>query len=222
MPNETVLRIGLYLSAIVLLGALATRTSFAEEAGSSAHDDSKPSGTSANAPEKSVNTPDIDGKNPDGVDPRIAVQSGRLGDGRDNRGKVESLAARNSYRRTLSTPRVSNRTVRNPVGMPVTRHEDLGRRDGEPRSSQPAAPVSAPAAGVTPTAAGGLAKTDVGFDRPPVLKPNPNPIIGPTPLNRGTTNGAGQIPTRVGPSGVGGPAKSVAGINGTSIRPRPH
>lgn len=181
------------------------------------------------APPKNVNAPVLDGPNPDGIDTRITVQPRRLGD-RFNKvgeakGRLESPPVRNFHRRTLSISGASN-PVRNAIGMPVTRHEDLRhedlrRRDGEPFSSRPGAQVPAVAAGVTPGAAGGLAKTDEGFGRPPILKPNASPIVSPAALNRGTINGTSQIRPRVGPSRVGGPAKTVGGINGTTIRP-PH
>ena len=47
-----------------------------------------------------------------------------------------------------------------------------------------------------------------------------NLLVHPTKVNRGTIDGTSFTRPAFGSSGIGGPAKSVVGINGTTIRPR--
>jgi len=49
-----------------------------------------------------------------------------------------------------------------------------------------------------------------------IVRPNVSPVV--TTLNRATINGTGVTRPGAGPSRLGGPAKAVARINGTSIR----
>jgi hypothetical protein len=46
--------------------------------------------------------------------------------------------------------------------------------------------------------------------------PNPNPSVRPA----ATINGTGLVHAHSGPSAIGGPAKTISGINGTAIRPK--
>ena len=268
MPKKSGLRIGLHLLAILLVGGLAMRASFAEEAGSSAHDDHNTSGAPAErggsqppsvedetrgsaklgsqpafesddskapkkegtskgteAAAKNANTSVLDGKSPDANDTRITVQSRRLGNGLDKvgeaKGKVASTAMRNFHRRIFSTSRASTRTVRNAISVPIVPHESVERHDGEYPYSRSV--VRNPAAG-TPGgvggATGGLAKTEDSLGRPTVPASNARPVIRSVVLSRGTIDGTGVTRPGVGPSRVGGPAKVVSGINGTTIRPK--
>ncbi len=242
MPKRTAWRISVCLSAIVLLGALAMRASFAEEGGSSAQD-GKTSGGSAeggssqpasgedatagaanegtskgtNAPAINANTPVPDAKNLEGVDTRITVQSRRLGPGP---GKAVSPAARIFQRPTLSTPRASNRTVRNAIGLPIVQHENTERRDGEQPYSRSVLPnPAAGTMGVARSTTGDLATFEGSLGRPIVPAPNARPVVRSVVVNRGTINGTGLTRPGVGPSGIGGPKKPVTGISGTTIRP---
>jgi hypothetical protein len=74
------------------------------------------------------------------------------------------------------------------------------------------------AAGVVGSATGGLAKTEDSLGRPTVPALNECPLVRAAALNRGTINGTGLTRPGVGPSRVCGLAKTVAGINVTTIR----
>jgi hypothetical protein len=62
---------------------------------------------------------------------------------------------------------------------------------------------------------GGVARSE-GLVGRAVL--HPNLIVRPAASNPATINGTGVIHGHSGPSGIGGPAKAAAGVNGTTIR----
>jgi hypothetical protein len=112
--------------------------------------------------------------------------------------------------------------VRNAIGLPVGHAEGLVRGDGV-RHEAPAL-AQGRAAGALGIAAGGsgsLAKLQGSLGGMRIVYPSPSPTaakVMPNPANLG-----GNIVVRrgAGASGVvGGPAKTVAGINGTAIRPK--
>jgi hypothetical protein len=125
------------------------------------------------------------------------------------KGKAESSATRNFHRRMFSASGASTRTERNAIGVPILQHESTVRHDGE----HP---------GITGDAAGngGLAKTEDGLGRPTALTPSAHPHDRSIAPNRGVIDGTAMTRPGRSPSGVGGPAKAVAGINGTTIRPK--
>jgi hypothetical protein len=63
---------------------------------------------------------------------------------------------------------------------------------------------------------GRITKPPGSFERPTA-----SVIVGPVVVNRSAINGTELIRPGSAPSGIGGPAKTVASINGTTIRP-PH
>jgi hypothetical protein len=208
--------IGLCLLAVVLLDVLAPRASFAEESGSAAHDGAgskaaaEHSGSGSPSGENTAGGAGKSGpenKDSDRIDTRITVQphgsAVRRDDAQELKAKARSSARGNLPPHRLSAPDPSGGVARNAIGMPVAPHEDPKRRDGEPSGLRPAAPLPAAAAG-----------------RPPILKPNAGSIVSPSASSRGAINGTSVIRPGHAPSGVGGPAKTVAGINGTTIRPR--
>lgn len=263
MSTENGLRIGSCLLAIVLLGASAMQTSFAEEARSGAHDsngsylstegsrppsgedvdrsatkfenhaapesgDASKSDGNAAAKQQSSTIPQ-GGLNPvgkefEGIDTRITMQSrrpgGRQDKVRDVKPQVRLLASSKLHQRKLAFPRTSDRALRNAIGLPVAGHGSVQLHDGEHHDFP--ALVQRPAAGavgIAGSATGGLAKAEGGLDRPTILHPGASLIVGPA-LNRGTINGTSLVRPGVGLPGVGGPAKVVAGISGTTIRPK--
>jgi hypothetical protein len=121
-----------------------------------------------------------------------------------------------------STAQTTGRVVRNAIGLPVGHAEGLVRGDGV-RHEAPAL-AQGRAAGTLGIAAGGsgsLAKLQGSLGGMRIVYPSPSPTAAkmmPNPANIG-----GNIVVRrgAGASGVvGGPAKTVAGINGTAIRPK--
>jgi hypothetical protein len=217
--------VGLCLLAAFLLDVTAPRISLAEESGSAAHDGAGSNSAgepSSSRPPSGENVAGGAGKSApenrdsDRIDTRITVQPRGPAVGRDYaselKAKVRSWAASHLRPHSLSAPEPSGGgVVRNAIGMSVGRHEDLKRRDGEPHGLRPAAQIPAVAAGVTQSG-------DV--DRPPIVKPNAGPTVSPAASSRGAINGTSLTRPGHAPSGVGGPAKAVAGISGTTIRPK--
>ena len=229
MATMSGLKIGSCLLAIALFAGLMMRAGFAEEPGSGARDDRKASNPSA-APNGSQPPSSEDaasgssGKNSDPIDTSMSVPPRRLGakPGKvgEAKGKVELPAVRNLHRRTFSASRASNQTVRNAIGAPVAQRESAERLGSE-HVGLPI-PPHVPAAGTIGTvgnAIGDLARREGNLDRPNSLRLNATPIVRPTVWSRAAINGTNLNRRGVGASSVGGPAKTVAGINGTMVRP---
>jgi hypothetical protein len=255
------LKIGFHILAIVLLGTLATRPGFAENAASGAHGDSKadalsgeasgsrsPSGGDAGG---GATRPDVhaphgdDGKNREGAPPagneavkdvnssapvgkdagaidtniapsrRLDKKPNKIGEGRTT---IDSIATRNLHRRMLSAPQSPSHPVRNSIGVPVPASQGVDRHDSLHPGSLAAPHISPGGTTVIPGSVGSrFTKTESGVGH---HVPNTNPIVlSPVP-NRGAISGTGLTHHNSGPSQIGGPRASVAGINGTTIRPK--
>jgi hypothetical protein len=168
---------------------------------------------------KNVNPPVANGGDADGIDTRITVLPRRLGSGRDKVGSatvVKSIAPRNLLARPMAAPGASEPAVRNAIGVSVVRREGLEQHIGEHVSSIAHGAASG-AMGVAGTATSRFAKAEGPIERP---TPNANLFVKPAALNRGAINGTSLIRPGSAPSGIGGPAKAIAGINGTAIRPK--
>jgi hypothetical protein len=124
-----------------------------------------------------------------------------------------------SHARRMPAPGVAKPIARNAIGLPVTRHEGLQERSSEPHGA-PAQSPTHDAPSVAASGAGNLAKTDGGLERPPIVRPSPSPVVSAPVAQRGTINGTGLTRPSSAPSSLGGPAKVVVGINGTSARPK--
>lgn len=160
------------------------------------------------------------GKDSDAIDTRITVHFGRP-DRRDaakeGDRKISSFA-RPIFRPRRSANESAGRVTRDAIGQPIGRPGGTEQGNGQ-RHDLPAF-VSNPAAaptGFRANSGGGLARTSGAFGRPPS---NANPIVRPVVVNRGTINGTNLARPGLGPSSIGGPAKPVAGISGTTIRPK--
>jgi hypothetical protein len=53
---------------------------------------------------------------------------------------------------------------------------------------------------------------------PNAVRPNPSPVVVTAAATRGKINGTALIRPALAPSGLGGPAKAVVGINGSAFR----
>ncbi len=156
------------------------------------------------------------GKDSDAIDTRITVQPRRLGR-RGEEGHIKPLAPRVFRPRRLSADEGSGLVARDAIGLPVAPHDGL--KGVGPRHHVPALghnPAGAPT-GFGANASGGLARTG---GAPGHLPLNANQIARPAALNRGAINGTTIVRPGFGPPSVGGPAKPVAGISGTTIRPK--
>ncbi|MGD0331738.1 MAG: hypothetical protein ABSA90_00630 [Xanthobacteraceae bacterium] len=159
------------------------------------------------------------GKDADAIDTRITVQPRRPGK-RDelSEGTIKPLAPRIFRPRRLSAREGRGGVTRDAIGLPVARHDYIEQPGGQRRDVPTV--VHEPAAGPTgfgANASGGIARTGGALGRP---SSNANQIVRPAALNRGAINGTSLARPGLGPSSIGGPAKPIAGINGTTIRPK--
>ncbi|HML08764.1 MAG TPA: hypothetical protein VK430_11645 [Xanthobacteraceae bacterium] len=175
------------------------------------------------APLKNANPINAGGE-PEGIDTRMMVHAHRLGGRREKIAEVKAKIglishSRPAPRRWSRPTTLSDRIVRNSVGLPLARRESLERRDGGHRDVPTTVPAPViGAVGISGNA--GIAKRESGLDRSPILRTGAGPIVSPTAANRGTINATGLAHRFSAPSGIGGPARIAAGINGTTIRPK--
>jgi hypothetical protein len=196
---------------------------FAQEPASSRQEDSnatKPSTQPVSAQPQSNEglAPAHNSKVPDDIDTRISVQP-HPNDGRDKGGNgklVKSVAPRNLLAPRNLARGASAPAMRNSIGAAAIGREGA-ERYASPRISNSVHSTASGIMSVVGNPTGHLANSVPAVGRP---APNPNAIIRPGPLNA-KIDGTGIFRPGSGPSGIGGPAKSLAGINGTAIRPRP-
>ena len=221
-------RVGNSLFAVMLLGLL-TQAAFAEDTDAGRHEGNSTSNLSAapSAPPNSAQTSsgenaasESTAKSADDIDTRISVQPRRTGTkpGKvgEARAKLSLPAVKYPHRRVFSASAASRQTVRNAVSVPVSQQELLERHAGEHPFAASTPHISAGAIGVVGNAGVGVAKPGAGLIRQTSLPPSPG--VGSPMLNRGIS-GTSVGHRGVNPSGLGGPAKTAAGINGTTVRP---
>jgi len=214
------LRIVVHLLAIALIGTWMSFACFAEEAardgGGSTLPAASPDGSRPPAREDAAGG----SKDADAIDTRVTVQPRRLGKRDELReGDTKSRQfARPIFRPRRSAHESAGRVTRDAIGQPVGRYGGTEQGSGQ-RHDIPAL-VNNP--GAIPTGFGANASS--GFARPGGVfghtPSNANQIVRPVVVNRGTINGTNFARPGVGPSSVGGPAKPITGISGTTIRPK--
>lgn len=217
--EESGLRIVVRLLAMALIGTWMSFACLAEEAardGGGSTLPANPGGSRPPAREDAAGG----GKDADAIDTRITVQPRRLGK-RDELREGDTKPrpfARHIFRpRRLSTREGSGRVTRDAIGLPVVRPDGMEQGSGQRHDLPALVHDPAPATtGFGANASGGLARTGAALGRPS----NANPIVRPAALNRGTINGSNLARRGLGPSSVGGPVKPIAGISGTTIRPK--
>lgn len=211
------MRIVVRLLAIALIGTWMSFACLAEEAardGGGSTLPANPDGSRPPAREDAAGG----GKDADAIDTRITVQPRRLGKRDELR---EGDTKPRPFARHIFRPRrseSSGHVTRDAIGLSVARQGGTEPGSGQ-RHDLPAL-VHNPAtatSGFGANANGGLARTGGAFARQPS---NANSLGKPAALNRGTINGTNLTRPGFGPSSVGGPAKPVAGISGTTIRPK--
>jgi hypothetical protein len=168
---------------------------------------------------KDVQPPTPAGKDAGAIDTSIAP-SRRLDHkpGKTGEGKTTiQPAPQNLRRRTLSASPTPNRPIRNAIGVPVPARQSVERYDST-HPGAPAVPRASPGGTAVPGSVGSrFTRTEGAIAH---RTPNQNPIVTPVAPNRGAISGTGLIRRNVGPSQIGGPKASVAGVNGTTIRPK--
>ncbi len=160
-----------------------------------------------------VNSPGASGPNDSGndvIDTRIGMPSRRL-DGRRN--KVENVKARVKLLapRRPSTPAKFDLGMRNAIGVPLTPHGGQEQRDSKHRGVPSIVPNS------SGLGAAGSTKAEGHVERPALLGADTGLGLNPGMLNRATINGTGATHLGVGQHSIGGPAKAVAGISGSTV-----
>jgi hypothetical protein len=151
------------------------------------------------------------GKDTANVDTRVEPVR-RLDRNRPGQNQVPHVpGAQGATRRLSPLPQAPN-PVRNSIGVVVPPAAHLEPREGTHLPTTAARPPS-----VTTPIAPGNALARPG--KPELAsRPAASPAIMPPVANRGAINGTGVTRHSVGPPRIGGPAASVAGINGTTIR----
>ena len=211
------MRIVVRLLAIALIGTWMSFACLAEEAardGGGSTLPANPDGSRPPAREDAAGG----GKDADGIDTRITVQPHRLSRRDELR---EGDTKLRPFARPIFRPRrseSSGHVTRDAIGLPVAHPGGIEQGRAE-RHDIPAL-VNNP--GTVPTGfgantSGGIARPGGAFAHP---LSNANSNVRSSTLNRGTINGTNFARPGVGSSSVGGPAKPVAGISGTTIRPK--
>lgn len=158
------------------------------------------------------------GGNAEGIDTRITVPPRRSGGGRDKIAgpkAVKLVPPRNLLARRAAVPSGAEPVVRNAVGAVVLRHAGFEQHNGERSLTVVPSSIS----GTSNPAASAIGRPVKSLG--PSERPTTSLIVRPVVVNRSAINGTNLIRAGSAPSGIGGPAKTVAGINGTTIRP-PH
>ena len=215
---------------LALAASLATSAA-AEEPAAQTPSDAKASNSGTQSPDSSAagenKTPDSGRVSTEDIDTRITVQphappgkSGKLG-GTTN--PIQPLKLINPHRRTFSPSRAVNRNSPNASGILNGQRQILQHGPGEHFESSGVrlTPNVGTATGVG-NANIGLAKPAGTIGREPLFhSPTISPLgAGAKSLAGGSIGGptANHRAVGAGTVGIGGPARTVNGINGTSIR----
>jgi hypothetical protein len=182
-----------------------------------------PTGEGPHAVAKGGNSRDTHAGDGNAIDTRITVQSRRSRNtsdkARDAKSNFKIIAPGSVYARRLPAPGAVKPNARNAIGLAVSRHEGVQEHIGEPHGV-PVQNAIHDAPGIAPSGAGNLAKPDAGLVRPAIAPPSASPVVSAPVAQRGRINGAGLIRPSSAPSGLGGPAKVIVGINATNLRPK--
>jgi len=160
---------------------------------------------------RAANGPGVSGSGDRGdhaIDTRIGMPSRRL-DG--SRGRIENVKARVRLLapRRPSTPGPLEQGVRNAIGVSVGPHGGQERREAQHSVVPNIGPKS-------PAASAG-ANTKAGDQRPALVPAEAGPGISPSVPKRGMISGTGAMHPGGSQQGIGGPAKTIAGISGSAV-----
>jgi hypothetical protein len=216
---------------LAFAAALATSAA-AEDAAPQPSSDAKATNSAAHSPDSSPasnnSAPGSGGANPEDIDTRITVQPHGPPAGKPARvggatNPIVPLKLINPHRRTFSPSRAANRFAPNGSGVLGVQHQNVRQNLGERFEYQGLG--QRPAIGGSGGVGGaslGLAKPGSTPGRQQILQPTGiSPIAGGAKtLIRGGIGGASVNRHAVGSgtAGIGGPARTVTGINGTSVQ----
>jgi hypothetical protein len=207
-------RIGLHLSAIALYASLAMASSFAQEnerGDAPRHGDN----TSDAAPKPETTRGDGDASE---IDAHVAVPARHPKIVRDKAGSwtiVKPGAPRNLLARQRFVPAVFGPVARNSIGVAVIQRDAMEQHGGAHHVFS--AVTHSPAFGLNANSAGKVEPVPI-FGRSTTQ--SANLFARPLAPNRSGINGTAIAHHGSALAGIGGPAKSVTGISGTSIRPK--
>jgi hypothetical protein len=214
-------RFGLWhFLAIVLVAASAAQPSFAKT--HRARHAAKGSSSAQQPIAKNANSGDAQTK--DGNDADIAPsRTGAAADkARTTNVGVKSATPANYQVRRVAVPAPSGTIPRNAIGVAIAPQKSVTASSRESFKPAAAAPITT---GIGVGKAGGYpGEPDIALKPSHPLATASIPSVSslsalsPGPQNRGKIDGASLIRPSVAPSGLGGPAKTVAGINGTTLR----
>ena len=225
MTKGNGMRIKSCLLAAVCLGfALAHAPAFAADSDSAKQDAGKISNQPAERSVSQTSSSGGDGagaadtKTGDDIDLRITVQPHRPAPkgnkAAETKPKFTIPGVKNAHRRVFSASLAVNRAARNAINAPLVGSQ-IDLRHGSEQTT-----IHGPAGtniGAAPAL--GLARTEPVI-RPPIAQPHVTTIVVPNTANHASISGTGiGHRTANSPAGLGGPAKTLAGINGTSVRP---
>src|SRR5262249_54831626 len=111
-------------------------------------------------------------------------------------------------RSQAGAPPITAPTVRNAIGQPVVLPKNLA-------GTQPAVSPALGASGAT-----SLPILHAGPAAPPFISSGASRLYVSSATNRGSINGATVIRPTTSPSIIGGPARALYGINGTTVQNR--
>jgi hypothetical protein len=207
--TESGLKAGSLLLAIVLIGASAMRPGFAKTFAKAfakthyAHGTAAKGASTGTRPSAKHATP-IETQPADTSDTAIDVAPSRAGTADKARGanvNTKSGAPENHQVRRVTVPGPSDTVPRNSIGVAVV---------PPPKSATTNEQAFKPAPPLT------LAPQSAIANRSVIAKP----VTTASVPSRGKIDGAGLIRPSIALSGLGGPAKTFAGINGTTLRPK--
>jgi hypothetical protein len=166
---------------------------------------------------KTPNSVETRARDVNAIDTRIFApsrgQKGRADNIHEPKMPIKTLTTRSVPTRRKTVPGAVHGVARNAVGIPNT--QSVAAKPYVGKSALPdvaATPVGTDRSAPVPP--DGIAR------HPNVAQPNPVSASTPAASNRGMINGTGLVRIGSGPAVVGGPAKVVAGLNGTTIRPK--
>jgi hypothetical protein len=208
------------------LSAALAMSAAAEDAAPQPSNDAKATNSAAHSPDSSPASdnaaPASGGANGEDIDTRITVQphgpsGGKFGKAGGATNPIVPLKLINPHRRTFSPSRAANRFAPNASGVPAPQRQNGQQKFGERFERRTiGGTVGVGGGGV------GFAKPGSILDHQQILQPTGiSPIAGGSKtLVRGGIGGASlnHHAAGSGTAAIGGPARTVTGINGTSIR----
>jgi hypothetical protein len=216
------------LTALAVAAALAT-SAVAEEAAPQPSSDAKANNSPAHSPDAlpagNNSAPASGAASAEDIDTRITVQPHGPSSGKPGRvgtatNPIVPLKLINPHRRTFSPSRAANHFTPNPSGISGAQRQNMQPNPGERFGyngvgQRPSISGPGGVSGGSP----GLAKPGSTLGRQPAVQ---STVISPVVKGviRGGIGGpsANHRVVGAGTAGIGGPARTVTGINGTSIR----